>query len=239
MLAKTILKNLADFFYPLRCASCETKLDAMNETGVCRDCETRIRKNPVPYCVSCGRSIDRAGSTCPECSRAGFAFEYARSVCLHEGVLKDLIHAFKYKGRIALAEPLSGLMINFLNENQYILENIAVITFVPGQRNRLMKRDYNQSEVLARKIARHFRIPAVGALKKIRNTRPQNELSREDRLTNLRGAFRARRNASLQGSAMLLIDDVMATGSTLNESSRALISIGASRIRCLTLSRGV
>lgn len=234
-----ITRNLVNLIYPLHCASCGTTLEAMNGSGICAFCEPRIKRNPKPYCASCGRPAHSAGERCEECLRLGTAFDMARSACIYEGVLKDLIHLFKYKGRVALSGILCGLMTRFIEENPEFVGGVDIITFVPLYNGWLHRRDYNHSGVLARSLSKSTSIPAAQLLDKKLRTRSQNELSREERLTNLVGAFGMNGAAAPDGAVILLVDDVMTTGATLNECARVLKSGGAKEVRCLTLARGI
>jgi competence protein ComFC len=131
-------------------------------------------------------------------------------------------------------------LINFVKDNRGVREGIDAVTFVPLEKRRLRERGFNQSRILASSLSKEFGIPLVDALEKIRVTKHQNELSREDRLTNLGGAFRVKNTSRpLKGLKVLLIDDVMTTGATLNACSLSLFNEGAAEIRCLTLARGV
>ena len=115
------------------------------------------------------------------------------------------------------------------------------MTFVPLRRKRLSERGFNKSELLARGIAARAGLAAAACLEKSGRTRNQNELPRDERLANLRGAFRPRAGAraGLAGKTALLVDDVMTTGATLDECSRALLAAGAREVRCITLARGI
>lgn len=210
----SVAKNLVNLIYPLRCAACGKSLDPLDEFGVCRPCLSQIRQNPK-----------RSSRT--------------YSACLYEGPIKELIHLFKYKGKISLAKVLSKLMIDFIKENSEIINGIDIITFVPIQPRRLKDRGFNQSRVLALNLSREFGIPVIDCLKKTLSTRPQNELTRDERLKNLKDAFKIRGRLNVKGHAILLIDDVMTTGATLSECSKALSDGGALRVRCLTLARGI
>lgn len=234
-----ITKNLVNLLYPLHCASCKAVLDPMNKTGVCEFCESLIKTNPKPYCVICGRSIQKNGKRCAECSRGALSFDRAWSACMYEGALKELIHQFKYKSRMSLSGILSEKLISFVKDNSGILDGISLITFVPLHEGWLHKRDYNHSGILAAALSAKFMIPAANTLEKTIGTRRQNELSREERLTNLTGSFRPLDKSPVAGLNVLLVDDVMTTGATLNECAKALKTGGAKEVHCLTLARGL
>ncbi|MDO8525364.1 MAG: ComF family protein [Candidatus Omnitrophota bacterium] len=234
-----IAKNFANLLYPLHCAACKESLEALNKTGLCLHCDSQIKRNPKPYCSLCGRSLKSDGRLCAECERGGFAFDRAWSACLYEGVLKELIHLFKYRGRLSLSGILCGKVIDFIKDNTEIIDGINIITFVPLYNAWLNQREYNQSGILAAAISREFGVGISKALEKKHKTRRQNELSKEERSSNLLGLFRVKDSSEFAGTRALLIDDVMTTGATLNECAKCLKSAGAAEVRCLTLARGV
>ena len=210
-----IAKSFINLLYPLHCAGCGKALDSHNQLSLCGHCKSTIRPNPRP----------------PEYG--------AYSACLYDGVLKELIHLFKYTGKLSLTKVLSELMIDFVKETPEIMQGIDIITFVPLQKRRLSQRGFNQSGELAFNIAKAPDLPLKDLLEKTLSTRHQNELSREDRLINLKGAFRIKNGVNVRGLHILLIDDVMTTGATLSECAKVLVQNGAKAVRCLTLARGM
>ncbi|MFH0764002.1 MAG: ComF family protein [Candidatus Omnitrophota bacterium] len=215
-----IAKNLVNLVYPLRCASCGKGLSPMDESGVCALCIGQVRRNPKPHL-------------------AGQGFDRAYSALLYEGVLKELVHAFKYKRRISLSKLFARLLTEFINNNPEITDNVDLVTFVPLHNSRLRKREFNQSKLLASRISDEFKIPLADTLDKVKATRSQFELSRTERLVNLGGAFRIRRGGdTVRGKSVLLVDDVLTTGATLDRCARVLKAAGAVEVRCLTLARG-
>lgn len=236
---KTVAKSLVNLLFPLHCASCKSPLDPMDDAGVCEVCKRSIRRTPKPYCRSCGRTTDSAKDLCPDCARMHPYFDKAYSACLYEGVLKELVQQFKYRNKISLGASLAGLMIDFVNENRDVCDGIDIITFVPLERSRLRERTFNQSKVLAFNLARAFGIPLTDTLVKSKSTSRQNELPREKRLVNLKGAFQVKDGPDFEGKRILLVDDVMTTGATLSECAKVLSERGAALVRCLTLARGI
>jgi len=236
---KAVAKSFVNLFYPLHCAGCKIPLDPLNDPGICISCEAGIQLNPGPYCAKCGRPMPIAGDTCDECKKIHFYFSVARSACLYEGTLKELIHLFKYKGKIALSKIFSRRMAEFLKSNIYMIDGIDLVTSVPMHGRQVMDRDFNHANVLAANIAKESGIRFTDTLEKYLATRRQNELSRQERLSNLTGAFRIKRGASLGGLRILLVDDVMTTGATCSVCAKTLLDAGCSEVRCLTLARGL
>ncbi|MFA5146273.1 MAG: ComF family protein [Candidatus Omnitrophota bacterium] len=237
--AGVIAKSILNLVYPLRCALCGKDLDPLGRSGVCAACLHTVRRNPGPHCRKCGRSVQDGPGLCAECRTHHFHFEMARSACLYEGALKELIRLFKYKGRISLGRTLSSFLIDLACEDKDLLGGIDTVTYVPVQEALLRKREFNHSKVLAARLGDESGIPLADMLQKTRSTKRQNELSRAGRLTNLRGAFRAARRSAVSGKNILIVDDVMTTGATLDECAKTLLDAGAGKVRCLTLARGL
>jgi len=168
------------------------------------------------------------------------SFSSAYSACLYEDPLKELIHKFKYNNKRGLSKVFEKIMIDYIADNHEITDNVDIITFVPLHKKRELERTFNQSELLASAIGRVFGIPVKGCLEKRVQTKNQNELSRQERLANVKDAFAIKHGMEniVKDMDMLIIDDVMTTGATLNDSSRAIMRGGAKQVRCLTLARG-
>lgn len=239
MTIASLTKNFINLIYPLHCASCKKPLDPENSSVICGHCVGLIKPNPAPYCIYCGRSVDTAGCACDDCLKNRPAFSRALSACLYEGALKELILQFKYKGKLALSDDLSNFVSDFLYDNPDMLEGVDMVTFVPIGTDRMMKRGFNQSKILAKRLSDSYGIPIADCIEKTASTKNQNELSRQERLSNLKGAFRAKGAVDLTGLTILIVDDVMTTGATLNECAIALLKAGAKNARCLTLARGL
>ncbi len=234
-----LTKNLLNLVYPAHCLSCKIPLEDTGEIHLCKRCVGEIKPNPKPWCVRCGRSVDSAHTPCHECRKRRYSFERAYSACLYEGPLKECIHQFKYRGRSHLSAILSKLMIDFIKENPEILEGLNAVAAVPLSGKRLKEREYNQSRLLAAEISKEFAMPLLDALIKTRTTLPQSELNRKTRLDNVKGTFGVKPGLGVKGRGLLLVDDVLTTGATLNECSRVLLNAGAKRVVALTLARGI
>lgn len=236
-----IARGLVGIVYPERCAACGGDTAPGSVSGVCRICLGRIRGNPEPYCQVCGKTMPEPREMCRQCGQRRPLFKKALSACVYEGELKELIHAFKFGNKSRLGHALASVMHGFIKDKPDILAGVDTIAFVPLHAGRERERGFNQSRVLADRLSWMVGIEVCDMLVKTRATRHQNELSREDRLKNLSGSFSAKRNAihKISGAVVLLIDDVMTTGATLDECASALAAAGAKEVRCLTLARGV
>ena len=223
------LDRALDLVFPPRCAGCGAV-----GSWICDSCLSSAPRIPDPVCPKCGHP-QGAPSLCVVCRSITFDFNKARAVYHYEGAIRAAVHKFKYRNLTALAGPLSGLLLEYL-------PGMAVqpdaVTAVPLHRKRQQERGYNQSELLARRVAAGLTLPYLdGAVERSMFTRPQVGLGAEERHINVSAAFEPGRNR-VTGSRVLLIDDVYTTGATLSDCARALKAAGAKSVFCLALARG-
>ena len=187
------------------------------------------------FCTSCRTPFQNAfpldaNGRCALCRSGLRGFDAAYSFGAYEGVLRELIHLYKY-GRVkTLAWPLSGLLAQALPRD----EAFDAAVPVPLYWRRRLQRGFNQAELLARGLSRRTGIPVVRALGRLRPTPAQAGLSNSARRQNVSRAFRAH---GVQGTRILLIDDVMTTGATAASCAAALKQAGARRVSLLTVAR--
>lgn len=164
------------------------------------------------------------------------AFARARAVALYEGTARDLVHRLKYGDRLDLSRAMATMMASSGAE---LLAEADLVVPVPLHVFRLWRRRFNQAALLARGVAKLGGVPCdLRALSRVKATRPQVGLTRNQRAENLQGAFRVPDAAKpgLRGRRVLLIDDVTTTGATGNAASRALLRGGASQVDMLTFA---
>jgi ComF family protein len=241
MLKKTIteaLEPLATLFFPPHCAHCKTRV----ETGMdfCSDCEALIERIKAPRCESCSQPYDclTGEFICPNCRGEAFYFECAVAVVRSRSVIRDLIHRIKYGKEIWLARVLAQIAAEGLEDSRLVDEEFDALVPVPLHPKRLREREYNQAAVIAENLSRRTAIPVLAALERRRYTTTQTALDRKNRRQNLRNAFSVVKNADVTNKNLLLVDDVLTTGSTLDACAAVLLERGASSVRALTVARG-
>lgn len=207
-----------------------------------------------------GRSLSLGAGPilCPECRGGGRPFTLVRAAGLYEGPLREALHRFKYGGRRSLAVPLASLLLELLNGLEFVQAGLLlpvpagvkgaagssgtanwVIVPVPLSTGRLRERGFNQAALLARELSRRLGVPAAErVLVKSRDTAPQVGLSRREREVNLASAFAAPDAGVVKGKNILLIDDVLTTGSTLSAASSVLLRAGSEQVFGLVLAAG-
>jgi ComF family protein len=184
---------------------------------------------------------------CGQCATTGHWFSASRAVGRYQGPLRDIIHHLKYGGRVWLARPL-GLLMYAVFRTTWPPGEIDMVMPVPLHRRRFRSRGFNQAWLLLR----HWPVfPDTGegrlqrprllraGLVRRRATRPQTGLGRQERLSNLEGAFALAPDTAVDDRTVLLVDDVMTTGTTVDECARVLLAAGAGRVDVLTLARAM
>ena len=205
------------------CPACLRKPAALIAEYFCRDCRTPFR-NRFP--------LDEDGR-CALCRLGLNGFDAAYTFGAFEAELRELIHVFKY-GRVkTLARPLGRFLALALPRT----ERFDVVVPMPLHWMRRWTRGFNQSELLAREIARRASVPVRNLVRRAKATTPQAGLTNAKRRANVSGAFRVHRPARVRGLRILLVDDVMTTGATASACARALKQAGAARVTLLTVAR--
>ena len=226
-----------------RCAACDDLLTAPTQGIVCRDCWRRVPCIDPP-CERCGTEIATADAAdasilCGDCRRTGGPPTARRAAGVHAGTLREIVHAFKYEGRRSLARPLAKLARGAAED---WLRRADVAVPVPLHGLRRWRRGFNQAEDLAA----HLGVPVLPALRRKRHTARQVELSRADRLGALGNAFalagRARGRdaaAALRGRRVVIVDDVITTGATVEACATVLRNAGARDVRAVSVALAV
>ncbi len=238
------LSDLLGLFFPSRCRICNQALDGISRVPICPRCWSDAAPlSESGLCKLCGLPggpPDVVVFQCPRCIEHSPRFAMARSFGEYGGALRELVHLLKYNGMIPLAKPL-GKRLASVAENPAWREEFAscqAVVPVPLESTRLRSRGYNQSELLARVVARRLGLPLLPApaFRRVRTTSTQAGLTRPQRRENVRGAFAAE-GAAVKDRQILLIDDVMTTGATLDSCAAALRAAGATRVLALCVAR--
>lgn len=236
-----LVHKLLDLLYPPTCCACD---DPAPQPGFCIRCSTRLRFLRPPLCSLCGTPFETRDSLnhlCSQCLSSPPTYHWARAALAYDSSqpshpLVRAIQHYKYDRDVSLAPALTRLLL----QNLPAEAAPEVIVPVPLHPERLRWRGFNQALLLARGVAQHLHCGvATRALRRTRPTTPQVGLGESERRRNVRGAFAVHDPAALAGRAVLLIDDVLTTGATVNECSRSLLRAGASSVQVLTLARGV
>jgi len=235
---KKIIEEIINIFLPRCCVICKKTLTSQNNRHLCDSCWDNFRPIVGLFCQKCGKPLPEGGAHCYFCRTTKFHFEYIRAASIYEGVLKEVIHKFKYQSKDFLALGLSEFLIQ-QSKKKFNWAEIDQIVPVPLHKKSERRRGYNQAKLLAEKVAFHFNKPLISTnLVRIRKTKAQMDLPREKRLINLVDAFAIINPSVFKGKNILLIDDVCTTGSTIEECAKTAKKAGAKKIFGLVLAHG-
>jgi len=181
-----------------------------------------------------GESVERL--VCARCRSTRTDYDAGYSAYIYADALRELVHLFKYRKRRYLGPFLGRLLLKYVREHADGFPYDAIVP-VPLHWWRYCSRGFNQAADLARPLSKQLRIPILKrSLRRVRYTRPQVILSHEERRSNIRNAFKVSRPASVAGKKLLLLDDVITTGATLNECARVLKKAGSATVTIVTLA---
>ena len=237
-----------DLLFPPFCPVCAARLGAGRRDPLCGPCWSALERIASPCCRLCGLPFgvfagaaaaeDEAepGGLCGACRQRRPPWAYARAATRYGDHVRDALHAFKFGGRRALAEPLGALLAEL--GPALPLDAVDVLVPVPLHPRRLRERGFNQAWLLARQLAAVWGVTArADVLARRLSTAPQTDLGAEARRLNVRGAFTVRRPELVAGRHVLLVDDILTTGATAAECALALRSGGAATVGIITVAR--
>ena len=227
--ASRLARQALDLVLPPSCAGC-----GVEGEFICRECVSVLPRLERPYCALCARpGQDRL---CEWCAASCPRFDGVRAPYLFEGAARQMVHGLKYDNFRAYAPELGRLLAEYAAANPVPMD-VLVLVPVPLHKRRERDRGYNQSELLARELGNRIGIPVdSGALHRIRNTPPQVSIENyEERRGNIEGAFQC--VPELQYESVLLIYDVVTTGSTMSACASVLKAAGARSVWGLALAR--
>jgi len=226
-------------FFPSFCQLCSVLLESPQEKIICQTCWEKVNVHRPSYCLCCGRFFMGAGEPhfCHSCLQKRPIFSLHRSCGKYEGKLKDIILLYKYRFFRALGKDLARFAYCTLKEGD-IWWKVEAIIAVPLHPKREKQRGFNQSQIIARELAKLKGIEiAEGILVKVKNVPPQTLLEAEEREKSVRGAFGVVKVEKIKGKSVLLVDDVYTTGATIRECSRVLRRAGVKEVKAITLAQ--
>src|SRR6266513_1210561 len=215
------LRAIASLLYPPVCTICAAIV--RSDDYLCEGCEAKTTRIVPPFCAKCAhRTIH---------------FNAAVAAYRSRGIVRQIVHDFKYGRQIHLRHLVTRWLAAALDDPRLRGRRFDVIIPVPLHPARKRERGFNQASLLAELLDAQISIQSKPLLERIRYTTTQTALDRTERMENLHNAFRLRKNANVRGLRVLLIDDVLTTGSTLNECARILKGAGAISVHAATAAR--
>jgi ComF family protein len=238
--ARFFFSNLLDSLFPVICPLCR-QVTVEAHAGFCALCAGTLPLIWPPFCSRCGIPLpsEEGGISqwCQSCGSGGSVECRIRSVGLFSGGLRTGILRFKFDRDMAVGKSLAAVLVRWF-PLLYPAPEYDVILPVPLHPRRLREREFNQSILLARPLATSLSLPLdLTSVQRTRNTTPQSMLRERERRENVRDAFAVTRPSCIEGTNILLLDDVCTTGTTLYELARLLLVHGAARVDAVAVAR--
>lgn len=238
--ASELTRSALDLVYPPQCAYCHAALLRSNELMLCGECRSRLAPTDAIHCRRCGAAVRPAEAEADDCARCRnerYRFKSVLTLGRYRDHLRDAVLRMKHSAE----EPLMMAMGNLLAEQHgeaLVAARPDVVVPIPMHWSRRLVRGTNSPEILARRVARRLQLPFVaGALVRKRATKKLALLSREERKRALRDAFAVARGSDFRNAHVLVVDDVLTTGTTCNTAARTLLRAGAKRVSVLVVAR--
>ncbi len=232
-----------------RCSGCGRVAQAAAGlfSSLCSDCRAALAPSEGAACPGCGQLLGMSPeipqplpALCADCRASPRPWGRLVAWGAYDGRLRELILGYKFEARLDLGVQLQECLLGAFERGAVMFPELSacdLLVPVPLHHRRLAWRGFNQSRELSRLVAARRNLPIrQEALVRVRQTVPQMELDRSQRAQNIRGAFAARPEV-VAGRTALLVDDIMTTGSTLEECARMLLAAGASAVHVLVLAR--
>ena len=226
--------EIFDFLFPKKCVVCKK-----HGSYLCENCFSFLSFDPKSLCLSCNHPTFN-NLTHPRCKRK-YAIDGCFSALSYNKTTQKLIYNFKYKPYLTdLKNVLADLFYESIIQNEQFQSQIKkgewALVPIPLSAVKLRKRGYNQAEILAKELSRKFNFPVQNLLERVKETKTQVGLSNLQRKLNIKEAFVFKRQG-LKVANILLVDDVVTTGSTLLEAAKTLKKSGVQKVFGLTLAR--
>ncbi len=221
--------KVVDWVFPPYCTGCGKPGERL-----CTSCMQQIEPLAGPLCIKCGQPV-KNNPICPACRNNPPEFTTVKAYAPYTGVLREAIHALKYKGDLGLAEVMAVYLVKVFHATHWPID---IVIPIPLSHQRKRERGYNQAQLLAQPFTwlTGLHMEPKG-LVKVKETQTQVHLTAKERIKNVTGAFHSR--IDVRGKSVLLIDDVITTTATMRAGSQALLEAGANKVYGIALARAV
>ncbi len=234
----SILNKILRLLFPDKCISCDEILGEENEFYLCDECRKRAEfLFEANKCKVCSALILEGEELCLDCKTHKRNFVKNISCAVYSGSIQEAILHFKFHNRPESYRAFAEMILFALRKED--LPEIDVLAAVPVHKNRLKKREYNQSDLIAKFLSDRLKIPyADTELIKIKDAPPQSTVKKaKDRFKNIEGAFKVTEKSAFSGKNVLLIDDIFTTGATISEVTKMLLKSGATKVYTVTIAK--
>ena len=236
-----MLDLVLDILFPQeKCCICHKPGRFSSRKPWCYDCEANmlVLQCACSTCDICGKYLPEGGNRCLDCQQDRPRFDIARAVGPYEEPYRITTKVLKFMGRKYLSVRMGEMMAEKVRQEPRY-QNIDLIVPVPISWSSLQQRGFNQTELLARQISKHLKIPYdPEVIRRVKDTPAQSGLTKEEREKNLLSAFEIPHEHKVKNKNILLVDDVYTTGSTCRECTKVLLEAGAARVCVIVWASG-
>lgn len=227
------LKELLHIIYPPNCVFCTEALEADEvDDMICEACKREIKVISAPVCENCGRKILVKGK-CSSCNSERRSFDSGLAVYIYEGRVRESILRFKRNKGYVYKEFFGRRMAELATDK---IKGADYICAVPNSKRKKREKGYNQAELLAKELSKELGSEYIDCLSRDIDTPEQSSLKQSERKGNVKGVFSFKGKISIKGKTLVLVDDILTTGSTANECARVLKKAGAREVIVYCLS---
>lgn len=218
------------------CIVCDAELQEQSRYGLCEECKSKLSFIGDRICKKCGRIQLNEADYCLTCQEHNREFDFARSCVVYDDVAKEIVRGIKFGGKKYFAKYIANYLVEKY-QSAFDGVNIDIVVPVPMTKKKKVARGFNQSWEIAKRFADAVNLSADNNIAaKIKDTQEQARLGGKEREENLAGAFEIKLPQEVEGKSILIIDDVMTTGSTANEIAIALKKAKAKQVYLLTFA---
>lgn len=221
------------------CFICNSYDEDITEDRICIDCLEKLIFIKHNGCTICGKYLgdNMKLRKCKDCLKHPHSFTKAVSPIVYDGIAKKALYEYKYSNKTYMYKMFGSLILHSIINSGF--DKVDVIVPVPLYKYKKRLRGFNQSELISKYISNNLSIEIdTKNLQRVKETKVQNELHREDRIKNIKDAFIVKDEKAFINKNILLIDDIYTTGATVNECSRVLLESGAKNVFVVTIATG-
>lgn len=224
------IKKLLGAIFPTNCLGCGKITE---DEIICEKCFSEITVNQTLFCGKCRARLAENRRVCHK----DFPFILGAATSYNNEAVRGLIHRLKFKYLRSASLPLGKLTVDYLKNLGIPLKNFSILP-IPLSKKRLKERGFNQSELIAKYVATELKLELVDdGLIRTKNSKPQSETKNAtERKENVHGAFSVQSQQAISGKNIIILDDVITSGSTMEEAARTLKSAGAKKIIAVTVA---
>jgi ComF family protein len=239
-LARRLASSSINLVYPPGCVFCESALEDSPEMLLCMDCQVKLAPAGLTQCPRCAavvNPIEQQNSQCSRCRDEPFRFDRVFALARYQGSLRDAVLRMKHSSEEPLMMAIGQLLANRFSPEVATLQ-LDVVVPIPMHWTRRLVRGTNSPEMIGEVIARQLGLVfAPRSLRRRRRTRKLAELTRQERKRTLRDAFAVAKGCDFAAARVLLVDDVLTTGTTCDTAARTLRKAGAATVSVLVAAR--